>query len=104
MNILRFMLTRHSFCQSELGRDDMNIPGTKLLLKILARATEVAARTLVYGASAGPETHGEYLPDCKIKGTGWLTKGKQGAELQERVWVELRERSEGVQRGVTVFE
>ena len=68
---------------------------------MLARPTEVGARTLVYGASVGPESHGQYVPDCKITSTAGLTKGKKGAELQERVWVELKRKLEAVRPGVT---
>ena len=68
---------------------------------MLARRTEVGARTLVHGASVGPESHGQYVPDCKITPTAGLTKGKEGDELQERVWAELRQKLEAIQTGVT---
>jgi retinol dehydrogenase 12 len=32
---------------------------------LLARRTEVGARTLVYGACAGPKSHGEFMSDGK---------------------------------------
>jgi hypothetical protein len=68
---------------------------------LFARSTEVGARTLVYGASVGPESHGQYVPDCEIEQTGALATGEVGAELQERVLVELREKLEGIKEGVT---
>ena len=67
---------------------------------MLARRTEVGARTLVYGASVGPESHGQYVPDCKITPTGGLTSGQGGAELQKRVWLELREKLEAIRPGI----
>ncbi len=70
-------------------------------MKILARPTEVGARTLVYGASVGPESHGKYLPDCTITPTAGLTNGDAGAELQNRFWVELKEKLEAIRPGVT---
>jgi hypothetical protein len=70
-------------------------------MKILARPTEVGARTLVHGASVGPESHGQYVPDCKITPTAGLAKGQAGAELQNRVWVELKQKLEAVRLGVT---
>jgi len=70
-------------------------------MKILCRKTEVGARTLVYGASVGPESHGQYVPDCKITPAEGLCKGKAGAELQNRVWLELREKLEAIRPGVT---
>ncbi len=67
----------------------------------MCRPVEVGARTLVHGACAGAESHGQYLPDCKITQTKGLTSGKEGAELQERVWMELKEKLEGIKAGVT---
>jgi len=87
-------------CYSDLHRDFDNILG-HILLKISARPTEVGARTLVYGASTGPESHGQYLPDCKITPTGGLTKGKEGVELQQRFWLELKAKLEAIRPGVT---
>lgn len=68
---------------------------------MLARPTEVGAHTLVHGASLGPESHGQYVPDCKITPTAGLTKGEAGAELQNRVWSELRQKLEVIRPGVT---
>ncbi|KAK9351233.1 short-chain dehydrogenase [Lipomyces doorenjongii] len=88
------------FCQSELFRDYSG-GAVRVMKKILGRPTEVGARTIVHGTCAGPESHGQYVPDCKIKPTGGLTKGKKGAELQNRVWAELKQKLEGFQPGVT---
>ena len=95
-------MTFPSFCQSELGRDYDNL-AIRFIVKILARPTEVGARTLVHGASVGSESHGQYVPDCKITPTAGLTKGKEGAELQERVWVELKQKLEAIRLGVTTL-
>ena len=88
-------------CHSQLHREAGDGLIVRTLLKIFARPTEVGARTLVHGASAGPESHGQYVPDCKIKQTGGLTKGKAGAELQARVWGELKQKLEAIRPGVT---
>lgn len=71
------------------------------MVKIIARPTEVGARTIVYGACAGPESHGQYVPDTKITPTVGLTKGEKGEELQIRVWDELKAKLEGIRPGVT---
>jgi hypothetical protein len=73
----------------------------RILLKIIARRAEVGARTLVFGGSAGPETHGQYVPDCKITPTKGLCEGETGAELQKRVWEELRLKLEAIKPSVT---
>lgn len=72
-----------------------------MLIKLLARRTEVGARTLVYGASAGSESHGQYVPDSKITPTAGLTKGNEGVELQKRFWKELENKLEAIQPGIT---
>jgi hypothetical protein len=38
-----------------------------------------------------------------MKETVGLTKGKAGAELQERVWLELRLKLEAIQEGITTL-
>lgn len=68
---------------------------------LLCRPAEVGSRTLVYGASVGGESHGQYVPDCKITPTKGLTRGKSGSELQSRVWEELKEKLEDIRPGVT---
>ena len=70
---------------------------------MVCRPTDVGARTLVYGASLGPESHGQYVPDCIITPTVGLMKGKAGEELQQRVWMELRDKLEGIRPGVTAL-
>lgn len=88
------------FCHSDLHREHDSLI-VRLAIKLLARRTEVGARTLVHGASVGPESHGQYVPDCRITPTAGLTKGEAGAELQGRVWAELERKLEAVRLGVT---
>jgi len=91
------------FCHTGLMRD-IDGPVTGVLFKILCRKPEVGARTLVHGACAGPESHGQYLPDCKITPTSkGLCKGPEGDKLQKRVWDELREKLDGIRPGVTAL-
>ena len=70
----------------------------KLLLS--ARSTEVGSRTLVHAASAGPETHGQYLSECRVQPTASITNGPGGQELQKRVWRELGDDLERIQPGI----
>jgi hypothetical protein len=99
------LLTDCRWCHSGLSRefDKITVLGTILAVvkKVCCRTTEVGARTLVWGATAGPESHGQYVPDCKIEETGGLAKGKAGAELQARVWAELKQKLERIKPGVT---
>lgn len=93
-------LITYSFCHSELTREFDNC-AVRIAKTAVCRPTEVGARTLVYGASIGPESHGQYVPDCKITPTAGLTKGEKGAELQQRVWEELRDKLEASHAGST---
>lgn len=91
----------HRFCQSELHREVATNLAVRILIKSIARPTEVGARTLIYGAGVGSETHGQYVPDCKITPTKGLTEGEAGMELQAEVWQELKAKLEAVRPGVT---
>ncbi|KAF2670421.1 retinol dehydrogenase [Microthyrium microscopicum] len=93
------------FCVTRLGNDNelFEKAWVKFIVRLLARKPEVGARTLVYGASAGPETHGQYLPDCKIAPLVGLAKGEAGEKLQNRVWTELRHKLEATRPGVTTL-
>lgn len=88
------------FCWSGLAHEFMN-PAVKLLMILLARSTEIGSRTLVHASvTAGDETHGKYLSDCKITSCSSLVEGKEGWTLEERVWQELAEKLEQIQPGV----
>ena len=55
-------------CYSDFAREASRIKA--LLFEIpkflLARSTEVGSRTLVAGAEAGEESHGQYMADSKV--------------------------------------
>jgi NAD(P)-dependent dehydrogenase (short-subunit alcohol dehydrogenase family) len=92
------------FCHSELTRDRQTF-AIKVLKTLLARPTETGARTLVHAISAGAKSHGEYVEDgVKILQTGGYTTGKEGADLQRRFWVELKQILETIQPGVTLLK
>ncbi len=89
-------------CHSELAREfDTTI--NRLAAKVLARTTEVGSRTIVYGASAKGESHGQYIPDCKITVPRGIWKGEEAAETQSRVWEELKEKLESIRPGITAL-
>lgn len=89
-------------CHSELTRE-FDSPVVRLAKKILARTTEVGSRTIVHGASFGPKSHGQYLPDCKIEMPMGICKGEEAGGLQSRVWEELKGKLEAIQPGVTTL-
>lgn len=89
-------------CATDLGRDfTYNSAAARVAVRLLGRPAEVGARTLVHGACAGPESHGQYLPDCKIAPLKGIASGKGGTQLQQRVWMELKQKLEVIRQGVT---
>lgn len=85
-------------CHSSLGREQGLF--FTLFKLVLARRTEVGARTLVHAASAGEESHGQYLSDCKVTPPAPLVLGPEGPETQRRVWAELSEKLEQIHPGI----
>lgn len=67
----------------------------------MCRSTEVGSRTLVHAGLAGPDTHGKYLSDCRIKPCAPLVEGNEGLEMQRRVWQELSAKLDDIEPGVT---
>lgn len=69
----------------------------------VARPAHVGARALVFGAACDPGYHGLYTPDNLATVPGGRAAGKEGEELQARVWRELSGLLEGVKKGVTTL-
>jgi hypothetical protein len=71
-----------------------------ILKALLARSTEAGSRTLVHAASAGPESHGHYISDCKITLPSDLVMSAEGKTAQDRVWDELIQKLENIHPGI----
>ncbi|KAJ4303289.1 hypothetical protein N0V90_002182 [Kalmusia sp. IMI 367209] len=65
-----------------------------------ARSTEVGSRTLVDAASFGPESHGEYLSNCRISSVSSFITSEEGQKTAMRVWTELKDILENIQPGI----
>jgi NAD(P)-dependent dehydrogenase (short-subunit alcohol dehydrogenase family) len=92
-------LVNPGLCESELTREgDMRV---KILKFFLARTTEVGSRTLVHGADAGPETHGEYLNMCQVTPTARIVRSPEGQKAQKRLWDELMDKLDKIEPGVS---
>lgn len=88
-------------CHSSLARS----AGWRLMLfkAVFARSTEHGSRALVHAAGAGPESHGQYLTNCRIGEVAPLVRMDQdrdGGVLQTRVWDEIMERLERIVEGI----
>ncbi|KAK4545475.1 hypothetical protein LTR36_002825 [Oleoguttula mirabilis] len=88
------------WCHSQLMRE-LDFAPMRLIQRIFCRTTEIGSRTLVHAGLAGPETHGKYLSNCKIRRCAPLVEGKEGLGLQKRVWQELSEKLNAIEPGVT---
>ena len=87
------------FCHSQLTRSFAPIAYIgKIVMR--ARSTEVGSRTLVHAASAGPDTHGEYLSNCQVALVGNFVRTEEGREVQKTVWEEILGRLEGIEPGI----
>lgn len=71
---------------------------------MLARSTEVGSRTLVLGASAGPESHGEFMSDGENQKVAEWVEQDVGQRAQRKVFEQtmkvLEMRSPGIGRAI----
>jgi hypothetical protein len=87
-------------CHSELTRE-FDTPIVRIAKRVLACPAEVGARTIVYGACAGPESHGQYVPECRIEASKGVCQTKDVVKVQKALWKELGVKLENIQHGVT---
>ncbi|KAJ7152665.1 hypothetical protein C8R43DRAFT_1067124 [Mycena crocata] len=66
---------------------------------VTGRSAEAGARTLIYAASAGPETHGELLVDYDVWDRIPLLKTENGRKMQKRLWNETLAATESAAAG-----
>ena len=50
------------------------------MLRFIGRPAEVGARTLPSAIAAGPESHGQYLSECRVKRASVFVKSRKGNE------------------------
>jgi hypothetical protein len=92
-------------CSTQLGQQDLNLNVVvRKLIKTVARDPEIGARTLVYGACAPVDSHGGYVPDCKLTELKGLAAAEEGVKLQRAVWKEVQNVLESSRRGVTELQ
>ncbi|KAK4172949.1 hypothetical protein QBC36DRAFT_195807 [Triangularia setosa] len=66
----------------------------------LSRTAEQGARTLMFGAAGGQETHGKYLDDCKVSDPSVWVLSPEGEDTQGRLWAELKAKLERIRPGI----
>ncbi|KAK0739879.1 hypothetical protein B0T21DRAFT_347139 [Apiosordaria backusii] len=68
---------------------------------VFARSAEQGSRTLLAAAAGGRETHGKYMDAAKVVQPSSFVLSDEGKRAQKRVWEELVDILEGVEKGVT---
>jgi hypothetical protein len=66
------------------------MPNSSSDIYLIGRTVEMESRTLVEAARAGPETHGEYMTDCKVSEVSKWARSDEGAKAQLREFTESR--------------
>ncbi|UZJ53734.1 hypothetical protein CBS101457_003054 [Exobasidium rhododendri] len=89
-------------CHSELARESGGMFLTVLKF-VLARTTEIGSRTLYHSATAGPDSHGQYMHDGKVDDgeVSPFVKSAEGVEAGQKVWAQLSKILESIEPGVT---
>jgi len=90
-------------CQSELTRDASGIVKAVIIIMkaLMARTTEVGARTLVAGATAGDECHGQYMSDCAYQPVAKWIDTPKGLAVQKKVFEQTMAELEKIVPGIS---
>jgi len=104
-------LVNPGLCNTGLARDPkenslaIRLTGA-LVLFLIGRTAEVGGRTLVLGAAAGEESHGEYMSDGENQEVEKWIYRDVGRKAQQKVWEQtmgvLEERSPGLAKKVGI--
>lgn len=93
------------YCQSDLMRErPYPFPVSSILgflYWVLARTAEMGSRTFIAAASAGIESHGLYLEDCRPSTPSAFVTSREGQKAQGRVFDELARILEAIEPGIT---
>jgi retinol dehydrogenase 12 len=89
------------WCATDLFRNEDVGAGRKMALKLIGRSSEQGSRTLVHGAVAGEEVHGQYLSECQVKPASPFVRSKEGEKLQKMIWEELMAKLEKISPGIS---
>ena len=107
-------------CHSDFDRESTGLKKMvfSVMAALIARTKEVGSRTLVTGASAGQESHGQYMADCVVAKyvplgvyascmadvdhrPSELVLSEEGKELQARLWDQTMKKLEMIQPGLS---
>ncbi len=57
--------------------------------RVLARTAKAGSRNYIWAASAGPDSHGIYVEDCRPSTPAPLADSDEGKRVQKRIFTEL---------------
>ncbi|KAI9687326.1 MAG: hypothetical protein M1822_002369 [Bathelium mastoideum] len=89
------------WCRTELFRTNDGGAAARVMLRLIGRTAEEGSRTLVHALSAGRESQGEFLGECRVKEPSVFVKGEEGRKMQRDVWEHLVGRLERAEPGCT---
>ena len=99
-------LVNPSMCVSSIGRNGSAFAqaAASIVMFVVARSAAVGARTYVYGANPGPQSHGMFMSDGKNQDVEAWIYSEMGKKAQAKVFEQtmriLEQRKPGVGRGV----
>ena len=91
------------WCKTELFRSDDGGFFARNLLRLIGRTSEVGAKTLTQATVAGPESHGQYLSECRIKPPSVFVRSAEGSNAQKKIWEELEAILSHLKPGIDEF-
>jgi NAD(P)-dependent dehydrogenase (short-subunit alcohol dehydrogenase family) len=92
-------LVNPGWCSTELARSRPTNPGEKGAFLIFGRTPEQGSRTLVHAITAGRETHGCYLSECKVKKQSAFVRSDRGRQIARRVWNDTQSQIQAISTG-----
>ncbi|QIW97078.1 hypothetical protein AMS68_002596 [Peltaster fructicola] len=89
------------WCKTELFRQDDGGFMGRNMLKLIGRTPEEGARCLTSAITAGKDTHGQYLSECRVKPASVFVRSSEGQQLQRTLFKELLQVIERIAPGAT---
>lgn len=92
------------YCQSQLMREKALPWYFEILMTVglatVARTSEQGSRTYIFAATAGWESHGMYLEDCRLSTPYEFVDSEEGHRIQTKVYDELMAILEQIEPGI----
>lgn len=76
------------FCRTPLFRNEQGA-ALRAGMRIMGREGEEGSRTLVLGALAGKESHGQYMSEGVVRSASKWTRSSEGQAVSQRLWDEV---------------